>query len=236
MVVTVMSRQAAIIPLTHNAISETISLGKTKRVLQMAEKLTFKAVLKWTEEECREFLEPLRWPNGPVCPKCGDPDPYVINRKSETKNKVKRLYRCKGCKRQFSSTVGTIFEGSKIPLSKWLAALFLMTSSKKGVSAHQLFRLLDIGSYKSAWFMAHRIREAMRDKGLLEPLSGDVEADETYMGGRTRRGHKVHHERIKDEIEMGLRPQPSRRPPYQDKPMGRLRCASHGLWRVSRNG
>ena len=118
----------------------------------------------------------MRWPDGPRCTKCGQAEPYAITRKSKTK--------CRDCKRQFSATVGTIFEDSKIPLSKWLAALFLMCSSKKGISAHQLYRMLDLGSYRSAWFMAHRIREAMRDKGLLEPLTGTVEADETYVGAR----------------------------------------------------
>ena len=148
----------------------------------------------------------MRWPDGPRCTKCGQAEPYAITRKSKTKNLVKSLYKCRDCKRQFSATVGTIFEDSKIALSKWLAALFLMCSSKKGISAHQLYRMLDLGSYRSAWFMAHRIREAMRDKGLLEPLTGTVKADETYVGARTRRGHRIHHERIQDEIEMGLRP------------------------------
>jgi transposase-like protein len=157
----------------------------------------------------------MRWPKGPHCPKCGVDRPYSITRKSRTKNKVQSLYKCRDCKRQFSATVGTIFEDSKIPLHKWFAGIFLMCSSKKGISAHQLHRMLGI-TYKSAWFMCHRVRQATRDKEF-PMLSGVVEADETYMGGRTRRGHKVHHERIRDEIEMGLRPKPARRPPYQEK-------------------
>ncbi len=90
-----------------------------------------------------------------------------------------------------------------------------MCSSKKGMSAHQLHRLLDI-TYKSAWFMCHRIREATKRDGF-PLLTGVVEADETYLGARTRRGHEVHHERIQDEIDMGIRPKPERKPPYQDK-------------------
>jgi transposase-like protein len=158
----------------------------------------------------------MRWPDGIRCPKCGsENEPYTINRKSKSKNRVNTLYRCRDCRKQFSATVGTIFEDSKIPLNKWLAALFLMCSSKKGISAHQLYRMLDLGSYRSAWFMAHRIREAMREKGLLPLLSGDVEADETYLHPRRRRGGPRYHEQVQDEIELGLRPKPPRKGPYE---------------------
>jgi transposase-like protein len=165
--------------------------------------LNYQMVLRWTDEECREFLEHQRWPNGPVCPKCGANSPYTLTRKTETKNKLQKLYKCRVCRKQFTATVGTIFEDSKIPLNKWFAAIFLMCASKKGVSAHQLHRMLDV-TYKSTWFMAHRIREAMRDKGILEPFAGTVEADETYIGGK-QRGHWTVRERIQDEIKMGLR-------------------------------
>ena len=182
------------------------------------ERLTFQSVFKWNEEQCRDFIASMRWPNGIHCPKCGSAEePYTITRKTANKNKLQSLYKCRACRRQFSATVGTIFEDSHIPLNKWLAALFLMISSKKGISAHQLFRLLDLGSYRTGWFMAHRIREAMREKGLLTPLSGDVEADETYLHPRRRRGSPAHHERIKDEIEMGIRPAPKRKGPYEGK-------------------
>ena len=144
-------------------------------------------------------------------------DHYVINRQSASRNKVRRLYCCKGCRRQYTVTVGTVFQSSKIPLSKWFAAIFLMTSSKKGVSSHQLYRMLDLGSYRSAWYMTHRIRTAMQDKGLLTKLAGVVEADETYISRRRRRGHPIRHERIQDEIELGLRPK-KKPPPYQTKP------------------
>jgi len=106
--------------------------------------------------------------------------------------------------------MGTIFEDSHIPLNKWFAAIFLMCSSKKGISAHQLHRTLDI-TYKSAWFMCHRIREAMRDKGNFVPFTGTVEADETYVGGKPR-GHKIWKEHIQDEIQMGLRPKRTHHP------------------------
>lgn len=177
-------------------------------------RLTFQSILQWSEDDCRDFLAKMRWPRGPICPKCGAKEPYTITRKSATKNLVRSLYKCRDCKKQFTVTVGTIFEDSHIPLSKWLAALFLMCASKKGMSAHQLFRMLDIGSYRTAWFMAHRIREAMRDKGILEPLKGIVEIDETYVGGK-QRGHKVWRENIQDEIQMGIRPKPSH--PRMDK-------------------
>jgi len=181
-----------------------------------SEKLTFQTVLRWEDDECRSFLEKQRWPGGPVCPKCGETEPYIINRKTKTKNPVRSLYKCRACKRQFTATVGTIFEDSKIPLSKWFAAIYLMCASKKGISAHQLHRQLDI-TYKSAWFMCHRVREAMRDKGVLAPLSGTIEADETFLYPKRRRGNPAHHELVKDEIEMGLRPTPKRKSPYEGK-------------------
>ncbi len=167
------------------------------------QEVSFLKVLRWSDDQCRDYLERMRWPDGPRCPKCGADDPYKITRRSKTKNAVRTLYRCKPCKRQFTATVGTIFEDSKIPLNKWFAAIYLMAASKKGMSAHQLHRQLGI-TYKSAWFMCHRVREAMRDKEML-PLTGTVEADETYIGGKPR-GHRVWKERVTDEIEMGLRP------------------------------
>ena len=179
-------------------------------------KLSFQKVLRWSDDECRQFLERMRWPTGTTCPKCGAIEPYQMERKSATKNRVQRLYKCRSCRKQFTATVGTIFEDSKIPLNKWFAAIFLMCASKKGISAHQLHRQLDI-TYKSAWFMAHRVREAMRDKGIIAPLTGTVEADETYIGGKPR-GHRVWNENVQDEVDMGIRPKSPRTPPYEDKP------------------
>src|ERR1700733_2895534 len=133
------------------------------------------------EAKAREWLEARVWPNGPVCPHCG----ATAEHATQLQGKAHRpgVYQCNACREQFSVTVGTVFERSKIPLSKWLAALFLMVASKKGVSAHQVHRMLGI-SYKSTWFLMHRLREAMRTGGL-EPLGGEgkiVEADETYFG------------------------------------------------------
>lgn len=173
------------------------------------DRFTFQAVLRWTDEECRAYLEKMRWPESPRCPKCGALEPYRLTRKTKTKNTVQTLFKCRACKKQFTSTVGTIFEDSKIPLNKWFAAIMLMCSSKKGISAHQLHRSLDI-TYKSAWFMCHRVREAMREKGTLTPLSGVIEADETYLYPKRKRGSPVQHEVMQDEIAIGLRPRPKK--------------------------
>ncbi|MBI4236663.1 MAG: IS1595 family transposase, partial [Chloroflexi bacterium] len=171
-------------------------------MVKKREPISFTQVMEWTDAECRAYLEAKRWPDGPVCPKCGAKEPYTVTRKSASKNLVRSFYRCRECKRQFTATIGTIFEDSHIPLSLWFKAIYLMCASKKGVSAHQIHRELEI-TYKSAWFMCHRIREAMREKDL-PLLSGTIEADETYVGGR-QRGHPVERERVQDEIKMGLK-------------------------------
>src|SRR5215470_16003553 len=130
------------------------------------------------DDAARAYLEALLWPEGPICPHCG-----VVNHAYATKRPG--VYRCaeKECRKDFTVTMNTVMERSHIAMHKWLQAFHLMTSSKKGVSAHQLHRTLDI-TYRSAWFMAHRIRESMRNGGL-DPLGGEgkiVEADETYYG------------------------------------------------------
>ena len=130
-------------------------------------------------DKAREWLESRVWAHGRPCPHCG-----VVDQSTLLKGKAHRpgLYQCGACREQFTVTVGTVFERSKIPLSKWLAALFLMVASKKGVSAHQVHRMLGI-SYKSTWFMMHRLREAMR-QGDLAPMGGAgsiVEIDETFI-------------------------------------------------------
>src|SRR5215510_11278850 len=152
------------------------------------------------EDKAREYLEAMRWPEGPICPHCGVlGEAYRIVRKEKTQEQIaemraakkrvrkaqKGLWKCAGCKKQFTVTVGTIFEDSHIPLHKWLLAIHLLTSSKKGMSAHQLMRNLEIGQYKSAWFMAHRIRYALTGE-LPERLNGVIEADETYVGGKRK--------------------------------------------------
>lgn len=110
------------------------------------------------EEAARKHLEAIRWPNGPICPHCGGTE-----RNSPLNGKAHRpgLYFCGDCRTQFTVTVGTVFERSKIPLHKWILATHLICSSKKGMSSHQLHRILGV-TYKTAWFMTHRIREAMK--------------------------------------------------------------------------
>jgi transposase-like protein len=133
-------------------------------------------------DAARVHLEAQVWPNGPTCPHCGNANQDRI---TALKGKSHRpgLYQCSECTKQFTVTVGTVFERSKVPLNKWLLATYLLNSSKKGFSAHQLHRTLGV-TYKTAWFMFHRIREAMRD-GEFAPMGGaggTVEIDETYLG------------------------------------------------------
>jgi hypothetical protein len=134
------------------------------------------------EEAARAHYEGIRWPDGPICPHCGS-----IDNATKMAGKTTRpgLYKCKEkeCRRPFTATMGSIFEKSHIPLHKWLLATHILSASKKGVSAHQLWRMLGFGSYKTAWFMAHRIREAMKDSGgMFGSDGGDVELDETLIG------------------------------------------------------
>jgi transposase-like protein len=145
------------------------------------------------EDKAREFLEKLRWPDGPVCPKCGEiNNAYRLEPKPSKKGTHVRkgVWKCGGCREQFTVTVGTIFEDSHIPLSKWLLAYHLLCASKKGMSAHQLHRMLKV-TYRSAWFMAHRIRYTMSQEPLSSKLTGVIEIDETYVGGKLRIGPLV---------------------------------------------
>lgn len=142
------------------------------------------------EDKAREYLEALRWPEGPFCPHCGSVNakrlPAQRGRptKAHPEGAIRNgVVQCNDCRKQYSVTVGTVFESSKIPLNKWLLANHLLCASKKGMSAHQLHRMLGI-TYKSAWFMFHRIREAMRPADAT-PMGGDggiVEVDETFIG------------------------------------------------------
>ena len=138
------------------------------------------------EDKAREFLEKLRWPDGPVCPHCGEVNnAYRLEPKPSKKDTHVRkgVWKCGGCREQFTVTVGTIFADSHIPLSKWLLAYHLLCASKKGMSAHQLHRMLKV-TYRSAWFMAHRIRYTMTQEPLSSKLQGIIEVDETYIGGK----------------------------------------------------
>jgi len=136
------------------------------------------------EDEARAYLEQLRWPNGATCPHCEAIGAYKLQPKADSKRPVRKgVWKCKSCRKQFTVTVGTIFEDSHIPIYQWLSAIQFLCSSKKGMSAHQLHRMLHI-TYKSAWFMAHRIRYAMGQPPLTEKLQGIVEADETCIGGK----------------------------------------------------
>ena len=162
------------------------------------------------DHTAREHLEQIRWPDGPYCPHCGSTDRIrVLNGKSHRDG----LHKCYDCNGHFTVTVGTLFERSKIPLHKWFIAVYLLCSSKKGISSHQLHRMLGV-TYKTAWFMTHRIREAMRDGTFSDQLAGSgsvVEADETFIGhdktkkprGR-KKGRGYHHkEKVLTLIERG---------------------------------
>lgn len=161
------------------------------------------------DDKAREYLERLRWPNGPVCPHCG-----IEGKHYQLEGKAHRpgVWKCHMCREQFTVTVGTVFERSKIPLNKWLLAVYLLCSSKKGMSSHQLHRTLGI-TYKTAWFMTHRIREAMKSNpsGLLGSGGGTVEADETFWlnGKRSKKGRAYkgrgyeHKEKIFALVERG---------------------------------
>ncbi len=142
------------------------------------------------EDSVRAYLEKNLWPDGPVCPHCGViGEAYKLQSKPGTKNQLRKgVYKCAACREPFTVTVGTIFEDSKIPLHKWLLAVHLLCSSKKGISAHQLMRNLELGSYRTAWFMSHRIRYAMKQEPLTSMLTGTIEMDETYIGGKLRCG------------------------------------------------
>jgi transposase-like protein len=139
-----------------------------------------------TEESAIRYLEAKLWPDGPVCPHCGVlGEAFEMHSHKGTKNKMRHgLWKCSACRKTFRVTVGTIFEDSHIPLHKWMLAIHLMCASKKGMSAHQLHRMLGIG-YRAAWFMGHRIRHAMNDPSPAK-LGGTIEADETYVGGKVK--------------------------------------------------
>ena len=132
-----------------------------------------------------EFVAKLRWPNGPHCPRCGSVSYSYVS--------TRRLWKCKDCKKQYSVKVGTIFEDSPLGFDKWLPAVWLIANSKNGVSSHELGRALGV-TQKSAWFMLHRIRLAMQS-GTFDKLDGEVEIDETFIGGKARNMHAAERKR-----------------------------------------
>lgn len=142
------------------------------------------------EQTCIDAIAELRWPNGPVCPKCGHNEHYYLA--------TQRRWKCKQCKKQFSVKVGTIFEDSAIPLEKWLIALWMLVNCRNGISSYEVGRALGM-TQKSAWFVLHRLRLALQTKSLVK-LGGrgsEVEVDETFIGGKARNMHpRVHHRRI----------------------------------------
>ncbi len=148
------------------------------------------------DEKCRSYMEELRWPKGPECPSCHGADIVRVgNRQS--------VLRCRTCQRQFTATVGTIFHDSHLPLTKWYLAILLMCEAKKGISAHQMKRTLGM-AYKTAWYLCHRIREAMAKANEGQPkASGVVEMDETYLGPRERGGKRGRG--AKKQVVIGIR-------------------------------
>jgi len=166
----------------------------------MSIKLTFETRQKIFSDKdaARKYLEAMRWPNGPVCPHCGFEKAYEIKGKADSARPARAgLFKCSKCRKQFTVTVGTIFEGSHIPLNKWLYAIYLMCTSKKGISSYQLHRDLEL-TYKSTWFMTQRIRFAMDKTPLTNKLFGVVEADETYVGSKAhgKRGRGAANKKI----------------------------------------
>ena len=169
---------------------------KRKSMLPTPEDLTLDEIQSRfsTDSAARAYLEEIRWPNGVVCPHCQNADPKRIweIKESAQGNIRPGLRQCAECKKQFTVTVGTIFEDSHIPLRKWLVAWYLLCASKKGISSLQIQRMLGLGSYRTALFMMHRIRYALSHpaftKGMM--LKGVVEVDETYVGGKNAREGK----------------------------------------------
>jgi len=154
------------------------------------------------EASAWEAVETMLWPEGPVCPHCGDVGrAYFLKARSGQRTTkagnvtYRRLWKCKACRKPFSVLVGTIFEDTKVPLSKWLLAIFMMVSAKNGVAAFELHRTLGVTN-TTAWHMFHRIREAMKQSPVADMLRGKVVADETFIGGKVSRMNKKTRERL----------------------------------------
>lgn len=159
-----------------------------------------------TEDKCLAFLEHMRWPDGVKCLSCESSRITRITAKGKTNKKSgktspdRKLYQCNECRFQFTATTGTVYHDTHLPLSKWFLAIALITESRKGISANQLARALGV-QYRTAWYLAHRIRKAMVDSDLPK-LTGTVEIDETYIGGK-QRGHRA--KKKNKDVVMGIR-------------------------------
>ena len=167
------------------AMKNTAIISSFKSFAQMLEVLN-------TETKCREFLENLRWNNEPVCPHCGSKNKAHYELK--TKGEFKGLHKCKDCRERFTVTVGTMFEGSHIPLRKWFIAVYIFSSHKKGISSLQLHRDLDV-TQKTAWFMLGRLRNTFKTK-TVDKFTTPTQADETFVGGKNKNRHA--HKKVKD--------------------------------------
>jgi len=155
-----------------------------------------------TEDQCLDYIEKMRWPNGEMCcVHCGEIGRVSKITRETGKNKRTRIYQCLACGKQFSATSGTIFNDTHLPLTKWFLAIALICEAKKGVSAKQLERHLGV-NYRTAWHLAHRIREAMQEGAGL--LTGVVEVDETYVGGKVKRKGKPYVKKDKKDVVIGL--------------------------------
>lgn len=156
-----------------------------------------------TDDECLDYIEKMRWPNGLCCIHCGVMNVSKITREASGKNKRTRIYQCleKECGKQFSATSGTIFNDSHLPLTKWFLAIAMICEAKKGMSACQLQRHLGV-NYRTAWYLAHRIREAMQEGHSL--LTGEVEIDETYVGPKVLRKGKPYPKRTEKDVVLGM--------------------------------
>jgi len=155
-----------------------------------------------SEEACLDYLEQMRWPSGLGCLKCGSVKVSRINPKDK-RGKTRRIYQCleRPCLHQFTATTGTIFHDTHLPLQKWFLAIALICEAKKGVSACQMQRHLGV-NYRTAWYLCHRIREAMKDSDF--ELAGHVEADETYVGGKVRRRGKPYVKKSEKDVVLGM--------------------------------
>jgi transposase-like protein len=151
------------------------------------------------EQAAIDYFKAIRWANGEFCPHCGHDKLYGF----EKGKMAGRQWKCAQCREKFSIRVGTIFEDSKIPLRKWLAAIWIITSHKKGIASTTLAKDIDV-TQKTAWFMLHRLRHAARTRSFNRPLRGDVEVDESYFGGKDRNRHKHQRGQTKKAMVVGL--------------------------------